>query len=185
MRYAQMKFVLLMLAAVAVAWAHPVPASAESALDLDYEAKGALRDLYGSTPSAKRLGERAKAILVFPNIVKGGFLVAGQYGEGVLLKDGKTAGYYSTIQVSYGMQAGLEKYGYAMFFMNESALEWLDRSDGWELGAGPSIVVVDDAKEREFTTTTLLSDAYAFFFNPEGLMGGMGLQGTKITRIRK
>lgn len=185
MRYAPLKLVLLMLAAVAVAWAHPGSASAESAMDLDREGKGALRDLYGSTPSAKMLGERAKGILVFPSIVKGGFLVAGQYGEGAFLKNGRTTGYYSTIQVSYGMQAGLQKYGYALFFMNESALQWLDRADGWELGAGPSIVVIDSGRAEAVTTTTMMSDVYAFFFNQEGLMGGLGIQGTKITRIQK
>jgi lipid-binding SYLF domain-containing protein len=122
---------------------------------------------------------------VFPSIIKGGFLVGGQYGEGALIKDGTSAGYYNTVQVSYGLQAGLQKHGYVLFFMTDSALKWLDKSDGWELGVGPSIVVVDVGAATSKTTTTLQSDIYAFFFNQQGLMGGLGLQGTKITRMNK
>ena len=122
---------------------------------------------------------------MFPSIIKGGFLIGGQYGEGALLKDGKNAGYYNTVQLSYGLQAGIQKHGYVLFFMTEDAMKWLDRSDGWELGVGPSIVVVDEGMATAQTTTTLQSDIYAFFFDQQGLMGGLGLQGTKITRINK
>jgi lipid-binding SYLF domain-containing protein len=129
------------------------------------------------------MAEQAKGVLVFPGIVKGGFIVGGQYGEGALLKKGRTVGYYNTIQASYGLQAGLQKYGYALFFMSDSAMNWLDRSDGWELGVGPSIVVVDEGLAKSMTTTTAKDDIYAFFFDEKGLMAGLGLQGSKITRI--
>ncbi|HSB06163.1 MAG TPA: twin-arginine translocation pathway signal protein, partial [Thermodesulfobacteriota bacterium] len=75
--------------------------------------------------------------------------------------------------------------GYALFFMTDSALNWIDKSDGWEIGVGPSIVVVDTGAAKSMTTTTLQSEIYAFFFDQKGLMGGLGLQGTKITRIEK
>ena len=185
MRYANLTTTLLVLAVVAGAWIHPNGAAAGTAAELDREAKSALQELYAEIPSARMMGERAKGILVFPSIVKGGFLVGGQYGEGALLKNGKTSGYYNTIQMSYGLQAGIQEYGYAMFFMTGEAMEWLDRSDGWEVGAGPSIVVVDTGKASSMTTTTLQSDIYAFFFDQQGLMAGLGLQGTKITRIQK
>ena len=71
-------------------------------------------------------------------------MVGGQFGEGALLKGGKTAGYYNTLQASYGLQIGVQKYGYALFFMTDSAMNWIDKSDGWEIGTGPSIVVMDD-----------------------------------------
>jgi lipid-binding SYLF domain-containing protein len=129
--------------------------------------------------------DKAKGVLVFPSIVKGGFMVGGQYGEGALFRGGKVSGYYSTLQMSYGLQAGLQKYGYVLFFMTESAFKYLDKSDGWELGMGPSIVVVDEGTARSMTTTTMQSDIYAFFFDQTGLMGGLGLQGTKITKIEK
>ena len=185
MRYAHLKTILLVLAVAAGAWIHPDWAAAGTAAELDRDAKSALQNLYATSPSARMMGERAKGILVFPSIVKGGFLVGGQYGEGALFKNRKTSGYYNTIQMSYGLQAGLQEYGYAMFFMTGAAMKWLDRSDGWEVGVGPSIVVVDVGKAESMTTTTLQSDIYAFFFDQKGLMGGIGLQGTKITRIQK
>jgi lipid-binding SYLF domain-containing protein len=111
--------------------------------------------------------------------------VGGQYGEGALIKDGKTVAYYNTVSASYGLQIGLQKYGYALFFMTDSSLNWLDKSDGWEIGVGPSIVVVDVGAATSMTSTTLQSDIYAFFFDQKGLMGGLGLQGTKITKLEK
>jgi lipid-binding SYLF domain-containing protein len=148
-------------------------------------AANALQQLYAQSASAATLGQKAKAILVFPSIVKGGFVVGGQYGEGVLFKKGKVAGYYSTVQASYGLQAGLQKYGYAMFLMDDGAIDWVNKTGGWEIGTGPSIVIVDTGKASSLTTTTLHSDIYAFFFSQKGLMAGLGLQGTKITRINK
>jgi len=79
----------------------------------------------------------------------------------------------------------MQTYGYALFFMTGSAMNWLDLSDGWEVGVGPSIVVMDTAAATSATTTTLQSEIYAFFFSQKGLMGGLGLQGTKVTRIAK
>jgi lipid-binding SYLF domain-containing protein len=179
------KMSLLAIAVMAVTWAGPNWASADSAAEIDRKVKSTLKGLYAKSPSARDLGQKAKGILVFPSIIKGGFLVGGQYGEGALIKDGTSAGYYNTVQVSYGLQAGLQKHGYVLFFMTDSALKWLDKSDGWELGVGPSIVVVDVGAATSKTTTTLQSDIYAFFFNQQGLMGGLGLQGTKITRMNK
>jgi len=124
-------------------------------------------------------------VLVFPSIVKAGFLFGGQLGEGVLFKRGKVAGYYSSVAASYGLQAGVQVFGYALFFMNESALEYLNKSDGWELGVGPSIVVVDKGMGKSITSTTITHDVYAFIFSQKGLMGGMGVQGSKITQISK
>jgi lipid-binding SYLF domain-containing protein len=161
------------------------PARAASGAEIDRDAKTALKKLYAQSPAAKALGQKAKGILVFPGIAKGGFLVGGQYGEGALLKGGKTAGYYNTVQVSYGLQIGVQKYGYALFLMTDSAMNWINKSDGWEIGVGPSIVVVDAGAASSATTTTLQSEIYAFFFDQKGLMGGLGLQGTKITKIKK
>jgi lipid-binding SYLF domain-containing protein len=163
----------------------PNPARAASAAEIDRDAKTALENLYAKSSAAKALGKKAKGILVFPGITKGGFLVGGQYGEGALFKGGKTVGYYNTVQLSYGLQIGLQKYGYALFLMTDSAMDWIDKSDGWEIGVGPSIVVVDTGAASSATTTTLQSEIYAFFFDQKGLMGGLGLQGTKITKIKK
>ncbi|TVM02716.1 MAG: twin-arginine translocation pathway signal protein [Candidatus Brocadia sp. WS118] len=160
-------------------------AGAASAHEIDLKARMTLEHLYSKSPSAKALGDKAVGILVFPSVVKGGFIVGGQYGEGALLKNGKTAGYYNTVQLSYGLQAGGQKYGYVLFFMNESAMSWLDKTDGFELGMGPSIVVVDVGAAGAMTTTTGHSQIYAFFIDQKGLMAGLGLQGTKVTKIDK
>jgi lipid-binding SYLF domain-containing protein len=120
---------------------------------------------------------------VFPHILKGGFVFGGQFGDGALRSGGRTLGYYRTVSASYGLQAGLQSYGYALFLMNDSALAYLDKSGGWEIGVGPTLVVVDKGAAGALTTTTARSDVYAFFFDQQGLMAGLGLQGTKIFRI--
>lgn len=160
----------------------PSSGRAESAAELDQSAKAALRSLYASNPAAQAVGKKANAILVFPSIVKGGFLVGAQHGDGALLVNGKTVGYYNTVAASYGFQAGVQKFSYAMFFMNDASLNYLRKSGGWEVGSAPSLVVVDTGMARSLSTTTLQKGIYVFFFSQKGLMGGLGLQGTKITK---
>ena len=154
-----------------------------AATKIDREVDAALKSLYASSPVARSLRSKAKAILVFPAIVKGGFVVGAQAGEGALLKGGHTTAYYRTVAASYGLQAGIQKFGYAMFLMNDNALAYLERSEGWEIGAGPSVVVVDAGMAKTLTTTTLREDVYAVVFNQKGLMAGIGLQGSKITHF--
>jgi lipid-binding SYLF domain-containing protein len=185
MRYAQIRLMICAVLAVAVLCTVPTTASADSAWRIGNNAQKVLQALYAGSEFAKFLGERAKGILVFPEITKGGFVVGGQYGEGALIQSGKITGYYNTVTLSYGIQYGIQKYGYAMFFMTDSALEYLNRSDGFELGTGPSIVVVDKGMAGGISTTTAKSDVYAFYFSQKGLMAGLGLQGTKISRIYK
>ncbi len=156
-------------------------AFAATAAEIDKKAKQALEDLYRVSPEAKKLAKDAKGILVFPKIYKAGFLAGAQYGEGALIANGKTMGYYKSIAGSFGLQAGVQTFGYALFFMTDKALSYLASSKGWEIGVGPSIVVVNKGVARSLTTTTGKADIYAFFFNQKGLMAGMGLQGTKIT----
>jgi lipid-binding SYLF domain-containing protein len=175
----------VILAIAAVILISPSPAVAESAAGLEADANAALNELYRNSPAAQMLSEKATAILVFPNIVKAGFLVGAQYGEGVLQKKGRPVGFYSSVAGSYGLQAGVQAFGYALFLMSGSAVNYLDASDGWEIGVGPSIVVVDEGMGRALTSTTLQDDVYAFIFDQKGLMAGMGIQGSKITRISK
>jgi len=161
------------------------PALADSAAELTRGGKSALNRLYQTQNSAKVLGQKAKAILVFPRMVKAGFMFGGQVGEGVLLKGGKPAAYYSSVAASYGLQAGIQSFGYALFFMNQAAINQLNATNGFEVGVGPSLVVVDEGVGRSITSNTLTSDVYAFIFSQKGLMAGMGIQGSKITRIEK
>jgi lipid-binding SYLF domain-containing protein len=176
------KIAILLLAA-SVAW--PASASAASREELERDAEHALNRLYAGNSAAKLIGEQAKAVLVFPNIVKAGFMFGGQLGDGVLKTNGQTAGYYNSFAASYGLQAGLQVFGYALFFMDDEALGYLDKSDGFEIGVGPSIVVVDAGVGKSLSSTTLKKDIYAFIFDQKGLMAGIGIQGSKITKIKK
>jgi lipid-binding SYLF domain-containing protein len=171
------------VAVLAMTFVEPVIAADNQALDRD--ARAALKTLYDKTPAAKALGAQAKGILVFPKIVKAGFVVGGQGGDGVLLTNGKTAGYFSTAGLSVGFQAGAQTFGYALFFMTDSALQYVKDTNGWEIGVGPSVVIVDSGMARNLTTTTAKSDVYAFVFHQQGLMAGAGLQGTKISKMER
>jgi len=174
----------LLIALIATAvLAIPRPALAADAVAIERDAKAALAKLYETTPAAKTLGEKAKAILVFPSILKGGLIIGGQGGNGALFVDGKTVAYYNIAAASWGLQAGVQEFGYAMFLMTEAARAYMDKSDGWELGVGPSIVVVDAGVAKSLTTTTGKDDVYAFIFSQKGLMAGLGVQGSKITKI--
>jgi lipid-binding SYLF domain-containing protein len=159
------------------------PALGASAQQIRRDASAALSRLYASTPSAKVLGSEAKGILIFPRILKAGFIVGAQGGDGVLQKDGKTVAYYRNVAASYGLQAGVQGFSYVLFFMSDSALGYLDKSEGWEVGTGPSLVIVDKGMAKSLSTTTLHKDVYAFIFGQKGLMAGIGIQGSKVTRI--
>lgn len=173
--------VTVSLATVSLAAIHAAPAMAADPR-LDRDAMSALQALYAGDETAKLLGDKAAAILVFPDVVKAGFLVGGQIGKGTLFKGGKATAHYTLASASYGLQIGAQTYGYALFLMTDKAVKYLDQSDGWEVGTGPSLVMVDKGMARTMSSTTLRDDVYAFIFDQKGLMAGIGLQGSKITR---
>jgi lipid-binding SYLF domain-containing protein len=160
------------------------PAEAASTAQIDRGATRALSQLYAAQPGASALGKRAAAILVFPTIVKAGLVIGGQTGVGTLRVGGKTVGYYNISAASYGLQAGMQTFSYVLFFMTESSLKYLTESGGWAIGSGPSVVVLDKGAAKSLTTTTLTQDVYAFPFGQRGLMAGIGLEGSKITRVQ-
>lgn len=160
-----------------------VPRLAPTASQIDESVVTALGNLYAHNEAAKLLGTKAKAVLVFPDIKKAAFVVGAQWGYGALLRGKNTTGYYRTAAASYGFQAGVKKFGYALFFMTDSGLAYLDKSGGWAIGTGPSVVVVNQGVARSLTTTNLHSDVYAFVFDQKGLMAGIGIEGSKITKI--
>jgi lipid-binding SYLF domain-containing protein len=165
--------------------ASPVQAASASASDLDRDASQALEKLYRSNPAAQAIALRARAILVFPNIVKAGLVFGGAYGEGELRAGAKVDGYYNSVTASWGFQAGAQSYGYVVFLMTPKAVKYVHNTQGWEVGVGPTIVVVDQGVARNLSSSTLKDDAYAFIFDQKGLMGGVSLEGTKISRIRR
>ena len=163
--------------------ASPISLLASSASTIDRSSTQALNSLYKKYPGSKELADKAVAVLVFPSIVKGGFIIAGQFGDGALRKNGKSVAYYRSLAASYGFQAGAQAFGYVLFFMDDASVRYLDNTDGWEVGTGPSLVVLDTGFGKNFSTTTLQKGVFAFIFDQKGLMGGVGIQGSKITRI--
>lgn len=163
----------------------PVVASAASADELDRDAKQALNILYQHNPVAKKIAKQSRAILVFPKVIKAGLVLGGSYGEGVLLKNDKPANYYNSVSASWGLQAGAQSYGYVVFLMNDSSVNYLEKSKGWEIGVGPTVVVVNEGVAKNLSSSTLKDAAYAFIFDQQGLMAGLSIEGTKISVINR
>jgi len=136
------------------------------------DSRRALQQLVAQNPAAAKAKSKAIAVIL-----------GAQEGQGILFLHGRPSGRYRTVAGSYGLQAGVQRYGYALFLMNQKAVDWVNNTRGWEIGTGPSVVIVDKGMARSFTTDTLHSGIYAFTFDQQGLMAGLGLQGSKIMRI--
>ena len=168
------------LAAAPMLW--PKRAEAATRAEIDAEVAAAVARLR-TMSNAAPLFRTAKAVLIFPRIISGGIGIGGQYGDGAMLRDGATAGYYNIAGVSVGLLAGLQASGLAMFFMTDQALRALMIADGWEIGTGPAVVVLDRGVQANINSTTLTEPVYAVTFGQEGLLAAITLNGTKITRI--
>lgn len=160
-------------------------ALAASAEDLDKDAAQALQALYKINPTAELISKKAKAILVFPKVVKAGLVFGGSYGEGVLMQGAKVTQYYNSVSASWGWQAGAESYAYVVFLMSDKAVKYLETSKGWEFGVGPTVVAVNEGIAKNLSTSTLKDDAYAFITDQQGLMASLSIEGTKISRIKR
>lgn len=155
--------------------------AASDAAEIDRDAMRALQQLLRENRQAAALAPKAAGILVFPSVVKAGFILGGQGGKGALRVRGHTRGYYTIAAASFGFEAGVEAFSLAIFFMDQVALHYLDRSDGWALGTDPNVVVIDRGVAATVNTTTLAKDVVAFPFDQKGLMGGISIEGSKIT----
>jgi lipid-binding SYLF domain-containing protein len=151
--------------------------------DLNKDSNAALHMLVTGNPVAANLAQKAKAVLIFPNIIKAGLIFGGAYGEGILKKGDVVEGYYNSVTASWGFQAGAQSYGYVVFLMSKKALRYVYESRGWEIGTGPTVVVVNEGVAKNLSTSTLKGDAYAFIFDQQGLMASLSIEGTKISRI--
>ena len=160
-------------------------ARADSRADLTADAMQALHQLEANEPQARRFEREARAVLVFPHILKAGFVFGGETGNGVLFVHGRPDGIYNLSGGSWGLQIGAQDFSYALFFMTDSSLGYLRRSDGFAVGTGPSITIINQGAAAAADTTTLSHDVYAFPFNAKGLMADLTLQGTKISRIHE
>ena len=152
--------------------------------EIDASSRAALAKLTRDNAAARAISSQSRAVLVFPSIVKAGLAFGGAYGEGELIKGGSTVDYYSTFTGSWGLQAGAQSYGYAVYLMNDDAVQYLSESDGWEIGVGPTVVLVNAGVAENLSTSTLKEDAYAFVFDQKGLMAGISIEGTKVTKLK-
>jgi lipid-binding SYLF domain-containing protein len=182
----QRSLLTLMLATAAMVSISAInPVSAATAEDLNKDSRQALQALYKAQPVAETLSRTAKAVLVFPNIVKAGLVFGDGYGEGELLKGSKVIDYYNSVTGSWGLQIGAQSYGYVVFLMTDKAVRYIEDTKGWEIGVGPTVVVVDEGVAKNLSTSSLKDDAYAFVFSQQGLMAGVSIEGTKISRIKR
>lgn len=156
---------------------------ARTAAQITAQGKQTLRLLEAQQPKARYLARHARAILVFPSILKGGFIFGAQSGNGVLLDHGKTRGYYNLTGGSWGLQAGGQDFSYVLFLMNNKALNNVEQNSGFSAGTGPSVVVINKSAGAAVDTSMIDHDVYAFPFNGKGLMADLTLQGTKISHI--
>ena len=160
-----------------------ITARAASKAEIDTDVQFALTSFYNLSPGNKELAAKAAGVLVFPSIVKAGFFVGGDYGEGVLQVDGKTVDYYSTAAISFGLQIGAQSRSEVILFMDKDALENFRVNDGWAAGLDGSIAVMDNGAGKGIDTETAQKPTIAFIFSNKGLMGNLTLEGSKFSKI--
>ena len=165
--------------------AAPQPVNAASAVEIDAEVDAALVRFYEEVPAAQDLAKKAKAILIFPKVIKAGFGVGGEYGEGALRVAGRSVGYYSTAAASIGLQIGVQSRAEVLMFMTQEALDRFRGSDGWEVGVDGSVTVVKVGVAGEIDTNTMSEPVIGFMFGEQGLMANLSLEGAKITKLDK
>ena len=160
-------------------------APASSRVELDAEVQATIDKLYADKPAAKVLGQKAKGILVFPTVVKGGFFIGGEFGDGALLINQQIKDYYRTISASFGLQAGAQARSQIIMFMTDEALNTFRNSSGWEAGVDGSVAIAQFGAGGAIDTQTSQAPIVGFITDNKGLMYNLTLEGTKISRIKK
>jgi len=142
-----------------------------------------LARLYENVDGSRDLVAKARGVLVFPSVIAAGFWVGGQYGEGALRIDGRTVGYYSTLAGSFGLQIGAQSKALVFLFMTKEALDDFLHSQGWAVGANATVAVLKVGANGAVDTSTATSPVQAFVLTNGGLMAGVSLEGTKVSRL--
>ena len=158
-------------------------AAAAGAGEIDIKVDGTLTKFKAEVTGGAEFLKKAKAVLVFPDVIKGGFVVGGEYGKGALLSGGKTMGYYSIASASFGLQAGAQQYTIVMVFLNDEALTKFRDSKGWEAGVDGSVAVAEWGAGTDINTQNFPDPIVGFVLNNKGLMAGISLEGSKISKI--
>lgn len=158
---------------------------ADSKEKIDKDSQKALVKLREHSSHAGELMDRAVGVLVFPDIVKMGFGVGGQYGEGSLLLDGEPAAYYVTAGASFGLQVGAQVKSEVILFMTEEALQKFRNSRGWRAGVDGSVALIKLGGGGSIDTENIREPVVGFIFSNKGLMYNLTMEGSKITRIAR
>lgn len=158
---------------------------ADSREEIDARVEEALTTLYAQSGAAKDLAYRAEGVLVFPNVIKGGFILGGEYGEGALLMNGKVVDYYNIVSAALGVVAGLQAKSEVILFMDEKALNTFRASRGWTVGGDADVALATLGTGGTVDFLNMRSPVVAFVFANRGLMVNLSIDGSKVTRIRK
>ena len=156
---------------------------AASKAEIDQRVHVAMKEFYQLNPQHKDLVARAKGVLVFPRVTKGGIGVGGQFGEGALRIDGKDVAYYSVSSASVGLTLGLARHKEVILFMNQEVLDKFMNSAGWSIGADTGVAVLEKGGGGNYDTQTLQRPILAFVFGENGLIGDVSLEGTKVNKL--
>ena len=159
------------------------PAGAETAAEINAGVEVARDRCAAEVAGCETAAEKARGMLVFPKVTKGAIGVGGSYGEGALIVDDRTAGYYSTAAASIGLQLGAETYSQIIMFTTPEALANFQNSSGWEVGANAKVTMIDQGKAADINSIIADSPVVAFVFGQQGLMGDLSVQGAKITKL--
>ncbi len=158
---------------------------AKSAKEIDAGVDDSLEKFYKKIGEAKDLGEMAEGILVFPSVIKAGFGIGGEYGEGALRVKGKTVDYYSTAAASIGFQLGVQSKTVILMFMSEKTLKNFRDSKGWEIGVDASVALIEVGAGGSLDTTKLKKPILGFVVDQKGLMYNLTLEGSKMTKLKR
>jgi lipid-binding SYLF domain-containing protein len=176
---------LLLLAALFVA-APPLPQSrAASGPEISANVNATLNQFFRARPYGRELANRALAVLVFPTIVKAGFGIGGEYGEGELQIRGQHAGFYNIASASVGFQFGAQARTVIIMFMTEGALAQFQRTDGFKVGVDGSVAIIAVGAGGAIDTNSITKPVIGFIFDQKGLMYNLTLEGSKISRIAR
>jgi len=155
---------------------------AEAAPIIDAKVDVALQKFTKEKGAAEFLS-KAYAVLVFPSVVKGGFGIGGEYGEGAVRVDGNTTAYYKITSASFGFQLGLQKTSYLFAFQSKDILDNFMRSNGWEAGVDGSVTVAKWGAGKDISSISFEKPIYAFVFGAKGFMYNLTFEGTKFTKF--
>jgi lipid-binding SYLF domain-containing protein len=165
-----------------------VPATSvadSTAAEIDAKVDAALQRLKTELPGSQAILDKAEGVLVFSEVIKAGFVVAGEGGEGALRIDGKTAGYYSIFSGSVGLQAGGQKRDIIMAFLDAAELKKFQESSGWKAGVDGNVTLIDVGASGTVDTATIKQPIVGFVVGQKGLMAGVSLDGSKITKLER